>query len=607
MSNYINERELAENVNRAVYDYKAELESLRQQKNRQGASPTLGEEIDLYIRYIFPGGVRLMDHINPPPERPVVTMALMVGLSLEPLLQSIAYYQPRQVVPIVNRNYFATLDSRDMVKTVTQAIKTMTDVLTLDSMPKVLPHIEIQESSPGGVFQALLRLDPALYETDTSLEIPLLLDITGAKKSFTAGAYLFAAFSGLPVSYVDFEPEDYDPDRRQPRDFHVRFHVLKNPYQIFALRDWERLRLNYTRHNYRLAGEIAEDILHRTSNDPAQLLDATQREAIQKLVAVCRALEAWETGDYFQARALGQTIAGFRIPFAARQLAADWHHVDPELMPNEMLSKLFKRGLKLETGEETQDTLGDWGKSLYASPAKVMIYALDEIARIHRLHHNRGDYRSAYLRAAGLYEVLIMARIVGAWRHGDFVVVDEKEQTVDYLKVIPNALMACIGHTKHTPKHEGQVSVTSARALIPILRWSKKDAANRELRYANYRMYIPERQMEKFWNYAKDFDADLNEVESVNAAELIKDIGAFSDVRNKVVHTFLSIPADLSKAALRLARANLREYHQNWARIWVTSVPKTLASIQTWAKICTLCGLDFLPPNLKIDVEETIL
>jgi hypothetical protein len=100
--------------------------------------------------------------------------------------------------------------------------------------------------SPEAVFQTLV--DVLHDETD------VVIDVTGGKKSMVSGAYLYAAYAGARISYVDFE--EYDPKYRRPYGYSCKIGELANPYQEFALREWERVRNLYERYQFREAREI---------------------------------------------------------------------------------------------------------------------------------------------------------------------------------------------------------------------------------------------------------------------------------------------------------------------------------------------------------------
>lgn len=68
----------------------------------------------------------------------------------------------------------------------------------------------------------------------------MVLDITGAKKSMIAGAFLAAGFLELRTSYVDFA--SFHPVLRRPLPGSCRPVELRHPYALFRLRDESRLR-----------------------------------------------------------------------------------------------------------------------------------------------------------------------------------------------------------------------------------------------------------------------------------------------------------------------------------------------------------------------------
>lgn len=86
------------------------------------------------------------------------------------------------------------------------------------------PNIDcepIGAATPPHVFQALLK---HLYGDSN-----VIVDITGAKKSMVAGAFLYAAFANVPVSYVDFDDDKFNPEHAKPYGYACRIGRLVNP------------------------------------------------------------------------------------------------------------------------------------------------------------------------------------------------------------------------------------------------------------------------------------------------------------------------------------------------------------------------------------------
>ena len=135
--------------------------------------------------------------------KPVHTLALTVGESFEPLLQVICVLRPRRVVLILNQFYSGTpgydhgRELQDLIEKLPHVPDPPQDV-----RPGVqdIELIELKNDSPTQVFRALLDTmrKPEAQLPDGHVNV---VDITGAKKSIVVGAFLYAAHSGLPITY----------------------------------------------------------------------------------------------------------------------------------------------------------------------------------------------------------------------------------------------------------------------------------------------------------------------------------------------------------------------------------------------------------------------
>ena len=145
----------------------------------------------------------------------------MLGHSFEPLLQAIVAYQPTQVLMVLNNKYNDERDGemtgvRYYESNFEEAFDLLKENKLVSNKPTILPY-PIREAgySPVDIFRFLRQ---ELLKPDNENK-RIVIDITGAKKDMVAGAYLFAAFADVPVSYVDFEI--YDPRKRQALRLHL--------------------------------------------------------------------------------------------------------------------------------------------------------------------------------------------------------------------------------------------------------------------------------------------------------------------------------------------------------------------------------------------------
>lgn len=247
--------------------------------------------------------------------KPVHTLALTVGESFEPLLQVACVLRPKRVVLILNSFYSGTpgCDHGEDLK------ELMVKLAGIADLPeKMHPElregdfdlVELKKDTPTQVFRAL-RQAMQKPEAQPPKGHTNVVDITGAKKSMVVGAFLYAAHSGLPITYVDFD--EYDAQWGRPYGYTCRIGEIANPYEAFHLRDWEQVRRLYESYSFRnaraLLGEPASAENARTGilgamsqtldgGGDEPLFDQSDVERVKRLASFFAMYEAWENGDY---------------------------------------------------------------------------------------------------------------------------------------------------------------------------------------------------------------------------------------------------------------------------------------------------------------------
>ncbi|MCB2160715.1 hypothetical protein KQH40_01370 [bacterium] len=499
-------------------------------------------------------------------------LVMLVGLSYEPLLQSICIYKPQKVQLIFNEKY-SDMSGEEYAGILMKAINApefleIAQIKTIEIQPA---YLKTEKANPAGVFQLLLsNLKNTIEGT--------IIDITGSKKNMVAGAFLYAALTGVDVSYVDFRDDWYDPDSRRPYGFGAQIEKLGNPYEFFSLRDWQRVRSSFNRGNFRQARELLGGIgeyIAKAHDQIGDLLTPGQCRAMEILSEVLRFYEKWDSGDFHgaleQAREMNifdmesgpPSVGMLKLPAAVRFLGPFWPQVENDQDVNDAARWLFQEHQDLETGVDKP--------LFYAHPELVLVYVYDELARIKRMIVEE-DYRSAFLRAHGIYEVLGMARIFGAWKHDQL----EFETDLGELQEAEiNELM--MGFVKWPSSSAGQRET--------CLRWRPgKDKYVVMLRTGvgkDVRMHIKERisPLQKYWR-----------------SVAFTDTAKFSQLRNKAIHTYLYLPRHLAVAAIELMEASLEEYQNNWVKHnWGLEINVAPDQPLAWDTICDVVGIDFLP------------
>jgi|GEM_PF-2651429 hypothetical protein len=511
------------------------------------------------------------------PTRPgeTLTLALSVGYSIEPLLQALYAYQPTRVILLLNQQYLAltkgengdrgTINRDDFGRIVTKAICFLTEQTwyreraqqfnrSLECVDGTSPNIQlvpIKQATPSYAFQAILT-----HLRDASNP---LVDITGAKKSIVAGAFFYAAFANVPVTYVDFDDTLFDPEYGKPYGYACQIGTVANPYQDFALRDLGRVRALYRQDNFLAAEKILAEILQAIKKGETLLSD-DQRQSLDLLSAKLSAYALWNNGDFYHAKIEMQRL-GMAMPTAVELLGEDWQTEHSTI-------DAIKRAEKIQFGMTPPDQPNP-PNSIFLNLDQLVAYCDDEYAKLERLIKPYEDFRSALLRAAGLSEVLLKARFAILWYKGWLHYFEDKHLQHECLPTasdMPRLFKELVKHTR-------------VEWMISVLQ-NGHDKSDRVKEFFVRIDSPPAPRLATFWN---------DKLQPKDLAEL----------RNKAIHVCLYINEQLAQAAVDLARANLTEFKTHWASLLGTSPMPIVTRALTWQELCKQCGVDhFLPPNL---------
>ncbi len=463
--------------------------------------------------------------------KPCETLVLLVGFSLEPLLQSVCVYQPQKVILLLNKDGYpgATRERWNLfARHVTEAIQKLVKRGVL-KQPEI-PGQSGQQGfpvadSPEEVFQTLVEV---LHD-----ETDVVIDVTGGKKSMVSGAYLYAAYAGTRISYVDFE--EYDPKYRRPYGYSCKIGELANPYQEFALREWERVRNLYERYQFREAREL----LTQTVQPQMIRVLPNSKDPLEKLAAILEYYEYWDSGDFRKAK---------------RSQAAQW--IDPQKQPSAVV-ELGNRWYKIAGNRFLQRPTGFYGDR----PA-LQIYVCDELARIRRLIDYNEDYRSAFLRAGGVNEIVMLARVVNLVpdaKDKDLLLRALDKRTPDVRRVFS----ALLDPNQTTIDVQRDIPFRNA----PVLRISRPSP------------------MTSWWKRTRFFNTK-------NGWD------TFLTRRNELAHKYFSVPKEWAEDARAFVRANFEDFLKSIPASEVQTGVRTEAL--PWSELCDLCGLSrFLPPTLR--------
>lgn len=525
----------------------------------------------------------------------VFTLAMTVGTSLEPLLQLACVLKPQRIALILNKKY-PNRSGNSQGKYLQRLLVSLSDA---SDLPKTLrPNLNkeditlhvLNSDTPTAVFQ---KLDEALNSPKSAppagSDFVNVVDVTGAKKTMIAGAFLYAAHSGLPIVYVDFDSDQYDEQWGRPYGFACKIREISNPYEAFALRDWERVRELVQGYNFSAARELVveiQEVMQQSLETGGQesLYTESKIAAVGSLIKLLEVYELWDNGDYFQAnqKAAEARFPDSLLPEAIFTLGDDWPHADENSDAADAAQALLRAHLQLKEGVASPS------ESIFNQPERLLSYIYDERDKIKRLVNQKEDYRSAYLRAAGLNEFLLKARMALSWFKGD-------------VKVKPR------GDAWREVSSLGEMEHEVFRALV-------NDASEWKFRKA-LRIQNGKRQMFEFsrgklkkWmlmlkpnapalgNYPFNSGLDMTLMASNSHVPL------FVKLRGEAIHTHLTIPKSVAEEALVLIQGAIAEFETNWFQRYFPEIrldEYKNCTIPNWAEICKALSLDFLPPRLR--------
>ncbi len=519
-----------------------ELKRLTRKYLRNSNSWDTKKYIKKYIKELLPKEIDFLRKNGRIKTSGADTLVQLVGFSWEPLLISVCAYKPQEIILILNKKYNAQSgDKRG--EDFEEYISKLKEQNLIENVPKILPDPfeVIEKDGPEDVFKFLKK--HVLSSINGGKKV--VIDITGAKKSMVSGAYLFASYTNCAVSYLDFDK--YDEEYGKPYGYTCKIKELENPMELFKLYEWNRVKELYRKYAFRSAMELIDEIKEGTCS----FIEENEKEAIDHLVKCLKFYKTWDEGNYRRALDLyGGLQVKIPCPSAVEELGEIWYDE----------SRLIESTKHLEG-------LQDISQSIYTKIDKIVIYAKDEIEKIKRLIKYREDYRSALLRAAGLSELLLRARLIKLWMEDKFLIEEDDG---------PNMRKDFSKPTKIDKK-------LTSLTIAPIIKALKKDKIGLDKKLKGY-VRKDNSTFKEFW---REIDSNNIQIPS----EIFR-------LRNKAIHFCLSIPKEIAEVAVEFAEKNLEEFIKNWSK---ESDANGIYEAMSWYDLQDKCGVKFLP---KLKEEE---
>lgn len=523
---------------REVDDLRQEASHLTRQYHALLENREHEEALNFYVERLLPLELRCSGQLPPAGQQQPDVLVLLVGHSLEPLLQTILAYRPRQILLVLNQNYPV---AGALVAGGTFARRHVLPYIQKLSQHNCSANVRqpfqvLAEDNPEAVFR---HLNEALRQ-DIHERKRIVVDITGSKKSMVAGAFLFAAYTGNGVSYVDFD--DYDDAGRRPLGYTCRIGLLDNPYQRFSLREWGQVRQFYAHDAFDAAAQGLQDII----SSMAGYFTDEQIAAARRLHWVITWYDLWVNGNYHTAWERyeeGRPAGLEELPMlpAVAALGPTWPRAARQLGETTTLAEISR---------ELNELLANF----YTDRQRLLLYAQDESHKVIRLAHEKADHRSALIRAAGLNEVLFKSRVLWLWDNHYLTSNDARDH--NWLQKKLGAWQAWHILTE-APGQERQFTFHDSGRQMRLTRAAGAPQV-----------------ADEYW------------LPYLSPEEV-------RDLRNKSTHTVLPIPAGVAQSAAYSTQANLAALAKNWFGVPLPDASQPLP----WEELCTLCEVDFIPPE----------
>lgn len=477
------------------------------------------------------------------------TLVILLGTSFEPLLQAICAYQPDRLIPVVNRFYGDRAESSNGHKPghlhwqdMRNLIKRLPSDLIASPPNLTITQKETVMDDPQAVFD-YLRQKLADDLADPMRRV--IIDITGAKKTIVAGAYLLAAYSQARISYVDFDR--WHKGEGRPYGYSCRISDnVPNPLREWALQDWEHVEEQYRKYNFAAA---IEAIPSRER--------AVWETASNKLKSFLKVCAAWEASDLARAKELHDNLPENlkrHTPLAVKELSRFWS--------------------PLNSKRE------EWLKpSFLLDPRALMIYAEDELARADRLckHKTRPDNRAAFICVYAVYETMIKARMLILFNNAnlnvstsDIAVTTCDKLPSDHKEVLQNWILSSM------QTHQARNLLAKGKMTVEL-----------DLPSGAVRLTI--------------------ENMSLSLEKTTKGEKLLAQDRNLFVHSYVPVSSDYANKAIEMARAYLDEFKNNWSNKIVTTFDKhekfepQAFAVPDWGTLKKDCGLDVILPVKNVE------
>lgn len=491
--------------------------------------------------------------------RPPDLLLVTVGYSPEPLLMSAAYHAPGRIAFLLEQNL------RDSyLETLGELWDAMGDVLGFPEFhSSTILRLQVRDN-PADLFQVVR----GLVESRQGGSEHIVLDITGAKKSMVAGAFLAAGYFDIEASYVDYD--HYDPVLRRPEPGRCRPVALPNPFRIFQLKEESRIEEAWKRRRYEECRQLLASTRQALNNPEArEFLRVDESAAFgRRLAAVDRLAEAcflWSEGFYADAGDCFDTLSPPMEPPTVAILRTVWP----------------RRG---DTAHEIVGTLGQ--ERILSLPESPLAYFMDLLVW-HQEESVRSRPRASFMRLYGAAESMIFFAFHVFLGHAPEQLMIESQPEGEHERIAAAFPHNKTGEVLDWGNIWGHMAVkflrTHSSEALQALRANAKTSGWFEPR--------PSKAVKKMIDKtAKGIKLRIRYRPGPLSEELFSELNLndFAGLRNKVVHWLAPVPVETALDLLGRFRDAVREL-----------VPKIIDELSRGADAETSRALDLWNERLR--------
>ena len=321
---------------------------------------------------------------------------------------------------------------------------------------------------------------------------------------------------------------------------------------------------------------------------------AREISAINQLIYALEVYALWDSGNYREAWEKIRKHAPFlkdkdSIPWAVTQLGASaWPYASNDDV-RQASRDLLNSFIALKCGKQGPDKNAQPYESIFAETkvGLLIAYVHDELAKVQRLSEIKEDHRAAFLRAVGLEEFLLKARIVFCLLHGQ--IVDRRQNCVNSNHAYWLATFDAVVEHNGTDDMRRFLSVKEC----PYLKLNNVPFnAGFTSEFEDYMgHYWKENPTRKWRTVMLDLSID-------NCGQR----STLARLRGESIHTYLYVTKQIAEAAVTLAKQAADEFKDWLKRYYPAQYPdfdEKQVEAPEWTKLCEWCGVDFLPPYRK--------